>query len=108
MVPFDYLIDHTDPTLVKFQLDTGNIMKADRSPLDYMTRLGSRVVSLHLKDVARTGERTEIGTGTIPFSQILQRATAAGVKHYFVEDERTGLGYSHVERAFAVLQALEF
>jgi sugar phosphate isomerase/epimerase len=58
LVPFDYLIDHTDPTLVKFQLDTANITKSGRSPLDYLTRLGNRVVSLHLKDVTRGGERT--------------------------------------------------
>ena len=108
IVPFDYLIDHTDPTLVKFQLDTANITKSGRSPLDYLTRLGNRVVSLHLKDVTRSGEETDLGRGTVPLSEILRRARLIGVKHYFVEDERPGLGYGHVERAFSLLTSLDF
>jgi sugar phosphate isomerase/epimerase len=108
LVPFDYLIDHTDPTRVKFQLDTANITKGGQRPLDYLTRLGNRVVSLHLKEVTANGEAADLGNGVVPFAEILQRATALGMKHYFVEDERRDQGYGHVGRAFSFVMSLEF
>ncbi len=107
IVPFDYLIDHTDPTLVEFQLDTANITKGGQRPLDYLTRLGNRVVSLHLKEVTTNGEAADLGSGIVPFAEILQRATGLGVKHYFVEDERRDLGYGHVGRAFSFVMSLD-
>jgi sugar phosphate isomerase/epimerase len=106
-VPFEYLIDHTDPTLVKFQLDTANITKGGQRPLDYLTRLGNRVVSLHLKEVTANGEAADLGSGIVPFAEILQRATGLGVKHYFVEDERRDLGYGHLGRAFSFVTSLD-
>lgn len=48
----DILRCETNPGLVDFQLDVGWVAAAGGDPVDWVTRLGSRLASLHLKDVA--------------------------------------------------------
>ncbi len=55
VVPFDYLLASTDPVLVKFQLDIGNLTKAAVDPVHYLVRQPHRFVSLHLKDIDANG-----------------------------------------------------
>lgn len=93
--PFEVLMSQTDPDLVKFQLDIGWIATAGADPLALLGQLKGRVLSLHVKDVAADNQQgfdlamspTEVGSGTIDWAAVLPAAEAAGVEHYFVEQE---------------------
>src|SRR5687767_6547113 len=52
---FDYLFANTDPNLVKIQLDVGWVAVAQEDPIAILDKYKGRVVSLHVKDVARRG-----------------------------------------------------
>lgn len=107
IVPFEFIVEHTDPSLVRLQLDVANITKGKRSPVEYIEQLGRRIFSLHLKDLDGAGDWAELGTGVVPIREILRLASAAGVSSYIIEDARQGLGFSHVEADFNRLRSIE-
>lgn len=112
MVPYDLLIERTDPSLVRMQLDTGNLAMAGRDPLDYMKRFGARYWSFHIKDVPRLGATsdTDLGKGVIDFRRLLASIDDIDRKLLFVEQETypTGTPLESVRRGYAYLSALEF
>ena len=112
MVPYDLLIERTDASLVRMQLDTGNIAMAGRDPLDYMKRFGARYWSFHIKDVPRLGATsdTDLGKGVIDFRRLLASIDDIDRKLLFVEQETypSGTPLESVRRGYAYLSALEF
>ena len=54
---FDILWEHTDPKLVKSELDVYWIKYGGEDPVAYIDQLSNRVVMLHLKDMAAGPER---------------------------------------------------
>ncbi len=96
----DYLIQHTDPDFVCFEMDCGHVVHAGYDPIAYLNRYPTRIELLHLKDLVRgyhistsldTEEKdrnSEIGAGVIDWRKLFQAVSHAGhVKHYFVEHE---------------------
>jgi sugar phosphate isomerase/epimerase len=111
-VPYDLLVERTDPSFVRMQLDTGNLAQAGRDPLDYMKRFGSRYWSFHIKDVPRLGaaQDTDLGKGALDFRQILASIGDIDRKLVFIEQETypTATPLESVRRDHAYLSALEF
>jgi sugar phosphate isomerase/epimerase len=92
VVPFDYLMANTDPTLVRIELDVGWLASAGVDPVAYLRRYAGRVVACHLKDydptiVSDVPQRklVEPGAGRIDFAAVLAAMRATGVRHGFVE-----------------------
>ena len=90
VVPYDLLLERTDPDRVFFQLDCGNMASAGFDPAAYLTRHPQRFRLLHVKDLARDqpigGFRaTELGNGTLDLNKILRAAQQAPITGYFVE-----------------------
>jgi sugar phosphate isomerase/epimerase len=110
-VPFEYLMAHTDPELVKIELDIGWLAVAGVDPVEYLHRYAGRVIACHLKDydpsiatevLAR--KLVEPGAGTIDFVAVLAAMDETGVAHGFVEidesDDPLGAvarGHRHLE-----------
>lgn len=88
-VPFDLMLAAADARDLRLQVDVYWMTIGGRDPLAELPRLGSRVASLHLKDVARDAGRgiATVGAGTLDFRAILDAASAAGVRHAFVEED---------------------
>ena len=110
-VPYDLLASRTDPSLVRLQLDTGNLAMAGHDPFEYMERFGNRYWSFHIKDVPSLGAKTdtELGRGFIDFRRLLARIDRIGEKHLFVEQENyPGTPLESARRDFAYLSTLEF
>jgi sugar phosphate isomerase/epimerase len=96
---FDTLARNTDPKQVEFQVDVFHTFHGGGDPVKVITTHGSRVTSLHLKDLKKgapvvAGQPTgtpdidvPVGTGQIDMPAILRAAKAAGVRLYYVEDE---------------------
>lgn len=111
VVPYDLLLDRTDPSLVRMQLDTGNAAMANRDPMEYMRRYGSRYWSFHIKDVPALGATsdTELGKGVIDFRRLLASITDIDAKHLFIEQETyPGAPLESVRRDYSYLSTLEF
>jgi sugar phosphate isomerase/epimerase len=110
-VPYDFLVDHTDPSAVRHQLDTGNTAMAGREPLEYLRKYGSRYWLFHIKDVPRLGadKDTELGTGVIDFRRLLASIDNIDAKHLYVEQETyPGTPLESVRRDYAYISKLEF
>ncbi|MEX2179741.1 MAG: sugar phosphate isomerase/epimerase [Gemmatimonadaceae bacterium] len=92
VVPFDLLLDRTDPSYVQFQLDVFWLVKAGGDPLAYLRAHPSRFTTLHIKDSAGAPEhaQVDVGDGVIDFAAILRldRAQQRAVKHLFIEHDQ--------------------
>ena len=111
VVPYDILMERTDPTVVRHQLDTGNTAMGGHDPLDYMKRFGSRYWSFHIKDVPKFGPTsdTELGKGIIDFRRLLASIDNIDEKHLFVEQETyPGTPLESVRRDYTYISQLTF
>lgn len=111
VVPYDILMERTDPTVVRHQLDTGNAAMGGHDPLEYMQRFGSRYWSFHIKDVPRMGPTsdTELGKGIIDFKRLLASIDDIDNKHLFVEQETyPGAPLDSVRRDYQYISRLTF
>ncbi len=90
-LPYDILLHETDKNLVKMEMDLYWISKAGKDPLDFFNKYPGRFPLLHLKDMDKTADKsfTEVGNGTIDFKRILAHADKAGLKYFFVEQDKT-------------------
>ncbi len=111
VVPYDVLMERTDPAITRMQLDTGNIALAGLDPHEYMRRFGTRYWSFHIKDVPRLGAThdAELGTGVIDFPRLLESIDRIDEKHLFVEQETyPGTPLESMKRDFQFISRLDF
>jgi len=99
--PLDVLLSRLDPSLAKLELDVFWVSITGTNPVELISKHKGVIALLHLKDKAKgapheTNERkvakttfTEVGHGELDFPAILTAAQAAGVEHYFVEQDQT-------------------
>jgi sugar phosphate isomerase/epimerase len=118
-VGYDILIESTDPNLLKLELDCGWISAAGYNPVDYLKRYPNRYRMVHIKDFIKPSrpstsldqsevpQGTVLGTGYIKYEPILTTAKAAGVEHFFVEQEPPFISTTAIEAAKKDYQYLE-
>jgi sugar phosphate isomerase/epimerase len=109
IIPYAILLKNTDPQLVKMELDTFWMSKAKQNPVKYLENYPDRFALVHLKDMDGTPARdfTEIGSGIINFKRILVSAERAGVKHYFVEQDKCKISpFESIRISLAYLRKL--
>ena len=116
---YDVFIEATDPELVKLELDCGWMVAAGHNPIDYFRRYPNRYRMVHIKDFVRTDkpstslqrdavpQGTVLGTGYIQYKPILTAAKAAGVEHFYVEQEPPFIGMTAMEAATQDYRYLE-
>ena len=88
-VPFDVLLEATDPNRVAIELDLYWIFRAGHDPLRYFNRWPGRVRLVHVKD-SGTGpdyKMSDVGAGIIDWPHVLAAARAAGTEHFIVEHD---------------------
>jgi sugar phosphate isomerase/epimerase len=116
---FDILEASFDRALVKWELDVYWVGITGADPVALLKKLGDRVGLVHLKDkdktapaetdegkVARTSFK-EVGSGGLDFPAILKAAEAAGVKHFFVEQDQTpGDPVASLKQSYTYLSSL--
>ena len=107
VVPYDLLLERTDPHLVGFQADLYWMRAAGRDPLDYFRRWRGRYLSVHVKDMDARGRMVPVGDGVMDFRTLLAAAREAGVSHYFVEHDRPADPQRAVARSHAHLAGLD-
>jgi sugar phosphate isomerase/epimerase len=109
-VPYDVLLQTTDPTLVQLEIDLYWITKAGQDPLDYFARWPGRVPLVHVKDSAGAPEHkmTDVGQGKIDWKRIFARRDQAGIKHFFVEHDQPPQPFQDIAASYNYLKGLEF
>ena len=111
-VAYDALLERTDPSVVRMQLDTGNAAMGGKDPLDYMRRYGDRYWSFHIKDVPsmRAKNDAELGKGILDLRAILALAAKdIDQKLVYVEQESyPGAPIDSVKRDYEWISKLEF
>ena len=80
----DYFMQHTDPALFFWQMDTYWCVMAQQSPVQYFKKYPGRFAMLHIKDLYELGE-----SGMVDFNAIYRYAGTAGLCDYIVEMEGT-------------------
>jgi sugar phosphate isomerase/epimerase len=88
-IPYDILLERTDPALCFMQVDFYWMVWAGHDPVEYFNRFPDRFELWHVKDMKSTDDResTEIGKGIINFTGLFKLKDKAGMKYFFVEQE---------------------
>jgi len=118
--PFQVMMDRTDKKLVGLEMDVFWVSVAGHDPVEMLEKLKGRVPLLHCKDkapgtevmyketVARTTFK-EVGNGVLEWPKVLKAAAAAGVAHYFVEQDQTpGDPLDSLKQSFGFLSKVDF
>jgi sugar phosphate isomerase/epimerase len=93
--PYEYLMESTNPSIVKFELDVGWVASAGLDPIALLRRHKGRFQLMHVKDLMASTEKNysiqtvpaDIGKGTLDWTKLLPAAYAAGVRNFIVEQE---------------------
>lgn len=122
-LPYDILLEETDPKLVQMEMDLCWITVAGEDPLKYFHRYPGRFPLVHVKDVKKIPERrgsepvatehvspdmTEVGSGVIDWRRIFADRDEAGLKHYFVEHDEPKAPFESIKTSFDYLHNLRF
>ncbi|HWF47513.1 MAG TPA: sugar phosphate isomerase/epimerase [Bryobacteraceae bacterium] len=85
IVPFDLLLQGTDPKLVQMQIDVGSVAVAGKDPVAYLEKYPERYFSIHIKDVRDGKIGVSVGEGTLDWHKIFAAARKAPLRNYVVE-----------------------
>ena len=105
-VPFDVLLEETDPDLVQIELDLFWIIHGGGDPLDYFARYPGRYPMVHVKDRLADGTMVDVGDGAVDFTAIFSRSEEAGIRHYFVEHDQPDDALESIRRSYAYLEGM--
>ncbi|RYD72739.1 MAG: sugar phosphate isomerase/epimerase [Sphingobacteriales bacterium] len=96
------LLNDTDSNFVKMELDLYWTMKAGVDPLQLFKDNAGRFPLWHVKDMDKADRSfTEVGKGSIDFAAIFKHSQAAGLKHFFIEqDEVKKEVYESIRQSF--------
>ena len=81
-VIWEYMIEHTDPECVFFQMDVFWTTKGGKNPVEYLKKYPKRIKMLHIKDEMVIGD-----SGEIDFEAIFKQFYANGYSDFVVEQE---------------------
>ena len=98
-VMFDYMLQHTDPDYVFFEMDVYWAVIGDASPVDYFRKYPGRFKVLHIKDSREIGQ-----SGMVGFDAIFGNAGVAGVENIVVEVER----YSYDDILRSIKESIDY
>jgi len=95
VVPYDLLLQQTDPALVQMEMDIGWVVAGGADPVAYLTKYPNRYYSLHIKDLKNQGIPNTnmkmisaiIGKGIVDWKKVLPAAHKTRVERAFLEIE---------------------
>jgi sugar phosphate isomerase/epimerase len=119
-IPFELILERTDPTLVYLEMDIFWTTAGGADPIKYLARNPSRYKLMHVKDMKKqvrfSGDGgspqqwielfpyiTDAGDGVLNLKAILAQAKKSGVDHFIIENdvitnpkESLGKGYQYM------------
>ena len=124
-LPYDFLLESTDPANLTMELDLCWITVAKKDPIAYFKKYPGRFSLVHVKDLNKipaivpgkssdkmiddvSASFTAIGGGVIDWKTLLPAAQEAGVKHFFVENDAPKDAIANLTESYAYLSKLRF
>ncbi len=108
-VPIEVFVRDTDPSLVRIQLDVGNMLMGGGDPMAFLSTHGSRCWTFHIKNVTQDGKKdTELANGTFDLRQFFAAIPDLNKKPCFVEQEGAADELKSAKDNFDYLKSLEF
>jgi sugar phosphate isomerase/epimerase len=109
-LPYDVLLEATDPKHVSFELDLYWITKGGEDPLAYFSRWPGRFPLVHAKDSAGPPEHRmgDVGTGIIDWRAIFAHRKQAGIEHVFAEHDDPPNPFASISASYRYLRRLRF
>ena len=125
-LPYDYLLQSTDPKLVKMEMDLGWAEVAGQDPVAYFKKYPGRFPLVHVKDFKSLpkvapdqlasykagdlidSEMTAPGSGVIDWKRIFAHSDEAGLKHYFLEHDGPKDPWATLTDAYKYLSTVRF
>ena len=125
-LPYDFLLDNTDPKLVTMELDLCWIAAAEKDPLPYFDKYPGRFPLVHVKDWLKdgkpatpyagalgpdtkfTGNMANVGEGSIDWRRIFAQSQKAGIKHYIIEHDNPKNPLGDLGSSFNYVRNLRF
>jgi sugar phosphate isomerase/epimerase len=122
-VPFDLVVERTDPALVDLQMDLYWVTAGGADPIAYLKRYGGRYRMIHIKDMLKrvrfAGDGgdpaqwielfpyiADAGKGVLELPQILSEARRSGVQHFFVERDQAPAPEETMRESYRYLASL--
>ena len=89
-VAYHVMLKELDPKLVGMEMDLYWMYVAEQNPLEYFAKYPGRFEQWHVKDMDKTDpkKQVDVGTGRIDFKSIFAKASLAGLKHFYIEQEQ--------------------
>jgi sugar phosphate isomerase/epimerase len=109
-LPFDFLMNNTDSSLVKCELDIYWAKKGGADPLEMLKKYPGRYPILHVKDMA-PGSAMDFecpGNGIIDFPALFKEAEKQSIRHYMVERDNAPDGMACLRSSGEYLHNLTF
>ncbi|MFH5832049.1 sugar phosphate isomerase/epimerase family protein [Halalkalibaculum sp. DA3122] len=111
---FDYLVEHTDPEYVSFEIDLLWVAHPGADPVKLLKQYPNRFRLMHLKDLKKganndfSGSAPEeydvrLGTGQIDFPAVMEAAKNTNIEYYYIEDESSEV-VERVPKSFAFIK----
>ena len=124
VVPFELVVDRTDPSVVDLQMDVYWTTAGGADPIAYIQRYKGRYKSLHVKDMAKEarfagdgGDASQwialfpfiadAGSGVLDLVSILSAAKRSGVEHFLLERDQTPTPGETLRRSYRYLSSLK-
>jgi sugar phosphate isomerase/epimerase len=83
--PYDILMANTDPALVGFQIDVGNLTFGGADAISFLKKYPTRYVAMHVKDFKPGKASVPVGSGDLDWDTIFALAKKANMKTYIAE-----------------------
>lgn len=107
-LPYDILLEQTDPVLVTFEMDLFWITKAGSDPSAYFRGHPGRFHLVHVKDMSADGSMVDVGAGKINFAALFALSDQAGIRHYIVEHDDPSAPFESIAASYRYLHALRY
>ncbi len=84
-VPWDILVQSTDPSLVRFLIDVGNCAFGGGDPYEYLGKYANRYYGVHVKDLKPGKAAVPVGSGDLDWKRIFTLVKAANIRNIVAE-----------------------
>lgn len=95
---FDYIVKHTDPKYVSFEIDVLWVFHPGADPVELLEKYADRFKLMHVKDLKKgikgdysgstpVENDVALGTGQLDLPAIIDAAQNSSIQYYFIEDE---------------------
>jgi len=107
-LPYDVLLEATDPKLVKLEIDLYWMLRGRQDPIAYFTRWPGRTRLVHVKDSYGPPDEVmaDVGAGIINWRRVFDKQEVAGIEHFLVERDDAPDGLASAAASFRYLQGL--